>query len=264
MPVRRASLSEDRPDIRELRFDKGDIADIQAWVAQAIQRRERTLIANHNMHSMWLYGRDSGMRQFYRHADKCLIDGLPIIAVARVLGVNVGRRDRLGALDWGPPLLARAAAEDWRVFYLGSEDGVAARAAAVLCARHPGLKIRTRSGHFDADTLSDDNKLTIEAINDFAPHILLVGMGMPRQEQWILANWDRLDANAVFNVGAFFDYIAGEIPSPPRWLGPLGLEWLYRLGSEPRRLWRRYLVEPWAVLKWALPQLMRLRRSQSS
>jgi N-acetylglucosaminyldiphosphoundecaprenol N-acetyl-beta-D-mannosaminyltransferase len=73
-------------------------------------------------------------------------------------------------------------------------------------------------------------------------------MGMPRQEWWILDNLDRISANIVLQAGACFDYVAGEVPLPPRWMGQLGLEWLYRLVSEPGRLWRRYLVEPWSLL----------------
>jgi len=73
---------------------------------------------------------------------------------------------------------------------------------------------------------------------------------MPRQEKWVLRNRARLKVNAILTAGACFDYVAGAIPTPPRWMGQLGLEWLYRLVSEPRRLWRRYLVEPVYLLPY--------------
>jgi UDP-N-acetyl-D-mannosaminuronic acid transferase (WecB/TagA/CpsF family) len=73
-------------------------------------------------------------------------------------------------------------------------------------------------------------------------------MGMPRQEAWINENWKQILARTIFCSGCTMDYIAGIIPSCPRWLGNSGFEWLYRLGAEPGRLWKRYLVEPWFVL----------------
>jgi N-acetylglucosaminyldiphosphoundecaprenol N-acetyl-beta-D-mannosaminyltransferase len=96
-------------------------------------------------------------------------------------------------------------------------------------------------------------------INAYAPHVLFVGMGMPRQEIWILDNQTSLNANAILPAGALMDYMAGEIPTPPRWLASLYLEWLYRLISEPARLWRRYLVEPWFVLGQVLRHQIKFR-----
>jgi N-acetylglucosaminyldiphosphoundecaprenol N-acetyl-beta-D-mannosaminyltransferase len=110
------------------------------------------------------------------------------------------------------------------------------------------LQIQTHHGHFQAEKTSLENKEVLEEINAYAPQIVMVGMGMPRQEHWIADNWQELHCNAVFCSGAALDYVAGEVPIPPRWMGQLGFEWLYRLVAEPKRLWRRYLVEPWFVL----------------
>jgi N-acetylglucosaminyldiphosphoundecaprenol N-acetyl-beta-D-mannosaminyltransferase len=89
-------------------------------------------------------------------------------------------------------------------------------------------------------------------------------MGMPRQEVWVLENRDQISANAVFCCGALMDYVAGEIPTPPRWLGHLGLEWFCRLLNEPARLSRRYLVEPWSVLGLMTRQYLRYGRKRSA
>jgi N-acetylglucosaminyldiphosphoundecaprenol N-acetyl-beta-D-mannosaminyltransferase len=77
----------------------------------------------------------------------------------------------------------------------------------------------------------------------------MVGMGMPRQELWIEANLDAIQAKIILATGAVLDYVAGVIPTPPRWSGPLGLEWAFRLAAEPRRLASRYLIEPWTLLR---------------
>jgi N-acetylglucosaminyldiphosphoundecaprenol N-acetyl-beta-D-mannosaminyltransferase len=97
--------------------------------------------------------------------------------------------------------------------------------------------------------------MVLEEINRIRPQLLLIGMGMPRQEHWVYDNLEHLAANAIVLSGACFDYIAGAIPTPPRWMGQIGLEWLYRLATEPRRLWRRYLLEPWALLPLGVQDL---------
>jgi N-acetylglucosaminyldiphosphoundecaprenol N-acetyl-beta-D-mannosaminyltransferase len=82
---------------------------------------------------------------------------------------------------------------------------------------------------------------------------------MPRQEHWIADNLDDLAANAILTAGAAMDYVAGVVPTPPRWMGSAGLEWIFRLFHEPRRLWRRYLVEPWFVLRLFAAELWQRR-----
>lgn len=105
----------------------------------------------------------------------------------------------------------------------------------------------TADGYFDATAGSAENQKMLELINAYQPNVLMVGMGMPRQEHWILDNLESIHANTILTCGACIDYIAGVIPTPPRWMGRFGLEWLSRLLSEPKRLWRRYLLEPWFV-----------------
>jgi N-acetylglucosaminyldiphosphoundecaprenol N-acetyl-beta-D-mannosaminyltransferase len=123
---------------------------------------------------------------------------------------------------------------------------VAARGADAVRARWAGVRISTADGFFDVG--GAENARLIERINREAPDVIFVGMGMPRQEQWILRNYDWLKRGVVFPVGAAFDYEAGAARTPPRWTGPLGLEWLFRFAAEPRRLFARYFVEPWVLL----------------
>jgi N-acetylglucosaminyldiphosphoundecaprenol N-acetyl-beta-D-mannosaminyltransferase len=148
-------------------------------------------------------------------------------------------------VDWTAPLMAAAAQQGWRIFYLGGKPGVAETGAKILQERFPGLKIVTVDGYFDVRPESSENLAILEQINAYKPHILMVGMSMPRQEGWVLDNFERLNTNAILTAGATLDYVAGAVPTPPRWAGKLGLEWLFRLMAEPKRLWRRYLVEPW-------------------
>ena len=87
----------------------------------------------------------------------------------------------------------------------------------------------------------------------------MVGMSMPRQERWVLDNFERLNTNAILTAGATLDYAAGAVPTPPRWAGKLGLEWLFRLVAEPKRLWRRYLVEPWFLFFLLVADIFKVR-----
>ena len=227
------------------------IAELNECIARAVARGERWIIANHNLRSVYLYHRDPKMRAFFARAQVVHIDGMPLVYWAWVLGYPVTKQHRVTYVDWVHPLMATAAAEGWRVFYLGGKPGVAARAAEKLRQQYPGLVLETRHGYFTPE----ENDAVLEEIARFQPHVLMVGMGMPRQEHWVLDNLERISANAILTAGACFDYVAGVIPTPPRWMGRMGLEWLYRLWSEPRRLARRYLLEPWFLVPLALRDL---------
>jgi N-acetylglucosaminyldiphosphoundecaprenol N-acetyl-beta-D-mannosaminyltransferase len=219
-------------------------SDLNNLVAASIAESGRWIIANHNLHSIYIYHRDPMMREFYAHARAIHIDGMPMILWGKILGYSLKRNYRVTPLDWLPPLLSMSAQNGWRIFYLGGKPGVAEKAAEILFSQFPTLQIRTHHGYFSAK----DNALILRDIKRFRPHILMVGMGMPLQEYWILANLEHIHANVILNIGALFDYIAGAIPFPPRWIGKSGFEWLFRLFSEPKRLWRRYLVEPLFLL----------------
>jgi N-acetylglucosaminyldiphosphoundecaprenol N-acetyl-beta-D-mannosaminyltransferase len=232
------------------------IAELNERIAKAVARGERWIIAHHNLHSVYLHHRDPKMRAFFARAHVVHIDGMPLIYWARVLGYPVTKQHRVTYVDWVHPLMATAAAEGWRVFYLGGKPGVAARAAEKLRRQYSGLVLETRHGYFTPE----ENDAVLEEIARFQPHVLMVGMGMPRQEHWVLDNLERISANAILTAGACFDYVAGVIPTPPRWMGRMGLEWLYRLWSEPRRLARRYLLEPWFLVPLVITDLINYAR----
>jgi N-acetylglucosaminyldiphosphoundecaprenol N-acetyl-beta-D-mannosaminyltransferase len=221
------------------------LQDLTSAICDAIAGNERWILANHNLHSIYLYHHDSKMRAFYRHARDIYIDGMSLVLLGKLMGYSLKKEHRLTYIDWFPAVLRMAAQQGWRIFYLGSRPGVAARGAAVLKFGLPELRMETGHGYFNPDPQSDDSRKVVERINRYRPQILMVGMGMPLQEHWIMDHIEQLHAHVVLNVGAYIDYVAGAIPTPPRWMGFAGVEWLYRLICEPRRLWRRYLLEPW-------------------
>ena len=187
-------------------------------------------------------------------------DGQPLVWALNALGA--GLSDRV----YGPELMDRAcarAARDGLRFYLygGRNQGALAELARTLRLRHPGLKIV--GGHCPPfRPFSDDENDAVAAeINRSGADVVWVGIGVPKQEKWMAAVRHRIDAPVLVGVGAAFDFHAGLVPQAPAWMQSAGLEWAYRLGREPRRLWRRYLrYNPRFVAGFAR-QYVRHRRS---
>ena len=227
------------------------ILQLNRSISEAIDHGHKWIISNHNLHSVYIYHHQSKMRDFYAKSKYIHIDGMALIFLGKILGFPLQREQRVTYVDWTNPLMAEAVKSGWRIFYLGSKPGVAEQGARILRTRFAGLQIVTAHGYFNADRDSAENLKILAKINDYQPQIVMVGMSMPRQERWIVDNLDRIDTNVILPCGATLDYVAGAIPTPPRWAGQIGLEWLFRLISDPERLWRRYLVEPWFLL-WLL------------
>jgi N-acetylglucosaminyldiphosphoundecaprenol N-acetyl-beta-D-mannosaminyltransferase len=244
-------------DILGAKVDALPIRQLNALITQAVAQKRRWIIANHNLHSLYVYHHDPRMRSFYQKSDFIHIDGMALILLGNLLGYSLHREHRVTYVDWLPALMSEAVQQQWRIFYLGSKPEVVQHGAAILRNQFPGLKLITAHGYFDPDPSSFENQAILKSINAYQPHILMIGMGMPRQEHWILDNINTLQANAILTCGAAIDYVAGAIPTPPRWSGKLGLEWLFRLIAEPRRLGKRYLIEPWFILKLLLIKIAR-------
>jgi N-acetylglucosaminyldiphosphoundecaprenol N-acetyl-beta-D-mannosaminyltransferase len=226
------------------------------FVAGRLARSQGAVIANHNLHSLYLAGKSPAVRAFFAAADLVEVDSTPLILWARLIGRSSRPFHRCTYLDWRDLFWARAQAEGWRVFFVGGAPGVADKAREAILADFPDVNLAVHHGYFDAAAGSAENAAVVEAINAFAPQILLVGMGMPRQEVWVLENHPALTAPcASFTVGGAFDYEAGAQKAAPRWMGRLGVEWLFRLVADPRRLFVRYCIEPWSLVGPAMADL---------
>jgi N-acetylglucosaminyldiphosphoundecaprenol N-acetyl-beta-D-mannosaminyltransferase len=248
---------EDRP--ARIRLLGGEVdavtpAAVIAFTEARIRSGRGGVIANHNLHSLYWLRREPEMSDFYRMADLVEIDSRPLIAWGRWLGYPVGIEHRATYLDWREAFWRAAQAGGWRVFQLGGAPGVADQAAEALRLRWPGVEIGVRHGFFDLDDPNEANAVVAE-IRDWRPDVLFVGMGMPRQERWVARHRTALPACVIFTVGAAFDYEAGVTPTPPRWSGRLGVEWLFRFAAEPTRLFTRYFIEPWSLIGPALADL---------
>jgi len=222
------------------------MSELTALVEQSVECGDRHIYANHNLHSVYLFHHNAAMRRFYHLAYCTYVEGMGVLIWARLCGHRLYRIHRVANLDWIDPLLRLACERHWRIFLLGAEPGVGDKAAANLTERFPGLQITAEHGFFNRN--SEENDQVLERIRAYKPNILILGLGMPLQEDWTVRNWGRIEANAIFNAGNLIRFVAGVVPTPPRWTGQLGIEWLYRLITEPRKVWRRYLVEPFVLM----------------
>jgi N-acetylglucosaminyldiphosphoundecaprenol N-acetyl-beta-D-mannosaminyltransferase len=215
------------------------IADISSVLAAG---QRAWLSGHHNLHSLFLLRYDDHVRQFYKRCNDCYIDGMPVRLILRGFGVPTSAAQRFSLMDYFMELLGHAERMNWSVFYLGSQPSVVSAGRALIQATFPALRIQFQHGH------SPDNSAIVDRINEFRPDILLVGMGMPLQERWILEHLDQLDVGFVTQAGGTLDYYTGAQAKPPLWLSRVGFAWLYRLLHDPARLWRRYLLEPFALI----------------
>lgn len=251
-PFRKARRALERIEVLGAKVDLVRPEEVMHHVEVAVSEGASYLVANHNLHSLYLFQREPEFAAFFEEADLIEVDSTPVITFTRALGLQSRPFHRCTYLDWRDHFWSVANRKGWRIYYLGGAPGVAEAGARELELAYPDAEVRTRHGYFDATPGSADNAAVLAEINDFAPHILFVGMGMPRQEQWIVRHRQALPPCAIFSVGAAFDYEAGVQKAAPRWMGRAGLEWLFRLVHDPIRLWRRYCYEPWFMIAPAL------------
>lgn len=256
LPFRKRRRALERVEVLGAIVDLVRPEEVMHHVSGAVEAGEPFLVANHNAHSLYLIRKNPELKRFFDEADLVEVDSTPVIFFTRVLGLQSRRFHRCTYLDWREHFWSLANRSGWKVFYLGGAPGVAAEAARRLGKEYPGARIATQHGYFELDDERGENPLVLDEIRTFAPDILFVGMGMPRQEQWILANKSRLPPCTIFSVGAAFDYEAGVQKAAPRWIGQAGFEWLFRLFSDPVRLYGRYCIEPWSLI---LPALRDIR-----
>lgn len=210
-------------------------------LAQLIETDSHAEVLHVNVHGMNLSADNPWLRDYLNQAEIVFCDGAGIILGARILGQHIP--ERITYADWMWQLAEFAAARGYSFYFLGAKPGIAQTAADRMIERFPELKIAgVRDGYFNKDNGHPDNEAVLADINAARPNILIVGMGMPMQERWLLDNWNRIDANIALTGGAVFDYISGDLKRAPAWMTNNGLEWLGRLLIEPRRLWQRYIV----------------------
>jgi N-acetylglucosaminyldiphosphoundecaprenol N-acetyl-beta-D-mannosaminyltransferase len=222
--------------------DDVSMADAVDAIDRLIARQAPAYVLTPNADHVVRVQRDPSFAAIYREAALVLADGMPIVWASRLLGTPL--QEKVSGSDLFPHLCARAAEKGYGVYLLGGQPGAAAVAGARLKTRHPALRI---AGHccpplgFDQDEAASAQ--VVRAVVEARPHILFVALGSPKQERWIHRHLATCQVPVAIGVGASIDFAAGVVRRAPGWMQRAGLEWLWRLLVEPRRLWRRYLIE---------------------
>jgi N-acetylglucosaminyldiphosphoundecaprenol N-acetyl-beta-D-mannosaminyltransferase len=225
-------------------------------VRRIVERAEKggppALVVTPNAHHVALLQDVAEFRAVYRSAWLSVPDGMSLVWASRLLGTPLP--EKVSGIDLFVQVCAAAAGTGLRIFLLGGRPGAADEAARVVEARFPGLRIAgTYCPPLGFEEDAEEGERALVAVRDAAPHILFVALGAPKQELWMYENRERLGVPVSLGVGATFDFVAGMIRRAPKWMQNNGMEWLYRAGTEPRRLGKRYLVTTprfvWLLLK---------------
>lgn len=226
-------------DVLGVRVDAISDEALNKRIGEVIEGARHTYFAYVNIHAVNLAVRDREFRDFLNAAPLVYCDGEGVRLGAKILGVRLPPRIVLTYWIWD--LCAMCERRGYSIFLLGGRTDVVGRACENLQRAHPRLKVvGTHHGYFNKR--GEESNRVIEMIRYARPNILFVCFGMPLQEHWVRENLPALDANMILFGGSTIDYAAGVKRVAPLWMRSSGLEWLFRLLQEPRRLWKRYLI----------------------
>jgi len=228
-------------------------------IHQWISRRKRHYVCVTGVHGVMESQRDEQLRRIHNAAGLVTPDGMPLVWLSRLKGFK--QVERVYGPDLMLALCARSAKRNYRHFLYGGADGVPELLEKKLKRRFPRLQlVGTCSPPFRPLTTEEDIQI-VQMINGSNPDIVWVGLSTPKQERWMAEHVNRLTASVLIGVGAAFDFHAGLKQQAPRWMQRGGLEWLFRLVTEPQRLWRRYLVNNPLFVLLVLAEAVGIRRS---
>ena len=218
------------------------VPDIIDTINTACVKKKKIVIANYNVHSFNLSMQIPWFYSFLQNSEIAHCDSVGILKATEWMGLKLPLQYRASYTLLMPKLLEHCNQQRLSIFLLGAKPDHSKAAIERLQAQYPNLAIDGHHGYFDMQDPYQNNEV-LKQINKAKPNILIVGMGMPIQENWIYTNRDRIeDTNVIMPGGAAIDRLAGVVPDCPAVLSNVGLEWLYRLCREPKRLATRYLI----------------------
>ena len=204
-----------------------------------IQEGNHSYVVTPNMDHIVLMEKDKLFKEIYDNANLVLTDGKPLLWIAKRQGTPI--KEKVSGSDLFPKMCKLAAKRGYRIYILGAAEGVAYRAAEVLKRRYDGLQIAGTYSPpigFEKNTL--EVKRIINNINQAQTDILAVALGSPKGEKFIYSIKDSICASLSISIGATVDFVAGNVKRAPKWMSNVGLEWLYRITQDPKRMIKRY------------------------
>jgi N-acetylglucosaminyldiphosphoundecaprenol N-acetyl-beta-D-mannosaminyltransferase len=233
------------------------IPQVIEWMERCIQERDRArYVAVTGMHGVTESQRDPEFRAVLKNADLIVPDGMPLVWLGRLRGFpHLSRR------VYGPELMetfSRVTGSRYRHFFYGGAPGVADHLAKVEQERH-GIRVAGTYCPPFRPLTEDEESEVVAMIRAAKPDVVWVGLSTPKQERWMYEHRDKLNVPLMLGVGAAFDLNTGRLRQAPAWMRENGLEWLFRLVAEPKRLWRRYLLQGSSFVWNVLLELSTLR-----
>lgn len=222
-----------RIDVLGIEFDNIDIVEAVERAMRLMDEHCHAYVVTPNPEIVLESRKNKGLSAAVRSADMVLPDGVGVIYASHILGTPI--KNRIPGIDFASALLARMSESEKKIFLLGAKPGVAELAAQRLTERYPGLLVcGVNDGYFD----QADNEFLVKKINSAAPDLVVVCLGSPKQEIWMKNNAQQLDVGLMIGLGGALDVYAGVVERAPRRWRSMGLEWLYRLIKEPKRIKR--------------------------
>jgi len=250
-----------RIDLLGVAIDNVSMVEAIDTIVSYARTRRGAYVVTPNVDHLVKLQHDKVFREVYEHADLILADGMPLIWAAKLLKTPL--KEKVSGSDLFVEFARRAADEGLRLYFLGGREGAAEAAANLLRGRFPKLQVvGTYCPYFGFQDDPLENARIAATVHDADPHVLFVGLGAPKQELWIYRNREALNVPVSIGVGVSFEFVAGMVKRAPRPLQKLGLEWGWRLAMEPRRLWRRYLVDDREFFGLLWKQYVRVHRER--
>jgi N-acetylglucosaminyldiphosphoundecaprenol N-acetyl-beta-D-mannosaminyltransferase len=230
-----------RINICGVEVDRYSLAEtIAGIISHAKLRNPPEYVVTPNAHHIVMLQNNPTFRQVYQKAKWVVADGVSLLWAARLL--NTPLTGRVNGTDLFEQLCASSAEQGLKVFLLGGRPGAADQAAQVLKQRHPQLQVATYCPAYGFEQDAQEQAAMNQAIAQAAPDLLFVGLGAPKQEYWMANHYQALQVPVSLGIGVSFELVSGMVTRAPQWMQVSGLEWLFRLLMEPRRLWQRYVV----------------------
>lgn len=216
-----------------------------------IQENKNAYVVTPNVDHIVQLETNKELQDVYANASLILTDGKPLLWIAKWYGTPI--KEKISGSDLFPLLCDMAAKKGYSMFFLGAAEGVAAKAADNLMNKYKGLQvIGTYSPPYGFENDSSEMNKIDAMIKKARPDILIVGLGCPKQEKFIYNNYKKLGVPISLGLGPSFDFEAGNIKRAPKWMANHGLEWLFRITQDPKRLMKRYLINDMKIFKLAV------------
>lgn len=240
------------------RFAQTNMEDTLRAIEKFIANGRRSQVCITNAYSLVLMQKDTEFKDITNSASLVVADGQPLVWISKLYGEPIS--ERVAGADLVYEFSRRSAKKRHKLFFLGSNSTTLKKMVENLKKIFPSLQIvGAYCPPFKKQFFERENEKMISLINKVKPDVLFVGLGAPKQERWIWEHKDELQVSVSIGVGAAFDFVAGTVKRAPEWMQKCGLEWLFRLYQEPKRLWKRYLIGNTIFIWLVLKEFLKLR-----